>query len=279
MNLDSMRDILNAMEAEGREFWEVVLETDMENRQVTREQSMEKMSAVWHAMLDASDSYTGERRSLSGLVGGQGALMRRYAAKGDTIGGDFISQVISEALAMGECNAQYMLSGVIELGDAFFGGSHAGGRRGRGTDKTPVIFAVSLDENGSPRYVRAQVVTAVNGENLARFAKEHVKPGSVIHSDGLAAYGRLGSEGYSLQAENFDLEKSPEHLKWLHIIVSNAKAFILGTFHGLHNTHLQAYFDEFCYRVNRRWQPERLFSRSVLAAVSAPPFTRYVLIG
>ena len=46
MNLDSMRDILNAMEAEGREFWEVVLETDMENRQVTREQSMEKMSAV-----------------------------------------------------------------------------------------------------------------------------------------------------------------------------------------------------------------------------------------
>ncbi|MCI9678553.1 MAG: L-serine ammonia-lyase, iron-sulfur-dependent, subunit alpha [Oscillospiraceae bacterium] len=105
MNLDSMRDILNAMEAEGREFWEVVLETDMENRQVTREQSMEKMSAVWHAMLDASDSYTGERRSLSGLVGGQGALMRRYAAEGDTIGGDFISQVISEALAMGECNA------------------------------------------------------------------------------------------------------------------------------------------------------------------------------
>ena len=105
MNLDSMRDILSAMEAEGREFWEIVLETDMENRQVTREQSMEKMSAVWHAMLDASASYTGERRSLSGLVGGQGALMRQYAAKGDTIGGDFIAQVISEALAMGECNA------------------------------------------------------------------------------------------------------------------------------------------------------------------------------
>ena len=181
--------------------------------------------------------------------------------------------------AMGERDSLCLLEGTVEMDDAFFGGSHAGGKRGRGTDKTPVIFAVSLDENGRPRYVNAQVAAAVNGENLARFAKEHIKPGSVIHSDGLAAYGRLGSEGYRLQAENFDLENSPAHLKWLHIIVSNAKAFILGTFHGLNDTHLQAYFDEFCYRVNRRWCPEQLFARSVLAAVSASPFSRYALIG
>ena len=36
MNLDSMKDILDAMEAEGKAFWEIVLETDMENRQVSR---------------------------------------------------------------------------------------------------------------------------------------------------------------------------------------------------------------------------------------------------
>ena len=35
MSLDSMADILHCMEQEGKEFWEVVLAADMEERQVT----------------------------------------------------------------------------------------------------------------------------------------------------------------------------------------------------------------------------------------------------
>ena len=31
-----------------------------------------------------------------------------------------------------------------------------------------------------------------------------------------------------------------------------AKAFIAGTYHGLDSLHLQRYFDEFCFRPNRR---------------------------
>ena len=36
MSLDSMADILHCMEQEGKEFWEVVLAADMEERQVSR---------------------------------------------------------------------------------------------------------------------------------------------------------------------------------------------------------------------------------------------------
>ena len=105
MNLDSMQDILTAVREKGQPMWEIVLEMDMESRGVTREQSMEKMTEVWRAMVEASDSYVGDRRSRSGLVGGQGEKMRSYAARGRTIGGDFTSQVIAEALSMGESNA------------------------------------------------------------------------------------------------------------------------------------------------------------------------------
>lgn len=105
MNLDAMQDILAAARREEKPFWEIILETDMENRQVSRRDSVEKMAAAWHAMLDASAAYTGERRSLSGLAGGQGAQMRQYAAAHASIGGDFTAQVIAEALAMGESNA------------------------------------------------------------------------------------------------------------------------------------------------------------------------------
>ena len=104
MNLDSMQEILAAAKREGKLFWEIVLETDMQNRGVTRGQSLSKMAEAWHAMREASQVYTGERRSVSGLVGGQGKLMREYASQ-DTLGGEFIAQVIAEALSTGESNA------------------------------------------------------------------------------------------------------------------------------------------------------------------------------
>ena len=68
MALDSMKEIFDRMEQEGKPFWEIVLKTDMDERQVTRNQSMAKMLITWQAMSDAADSYTGQRRSVSGLV-------------------------------------------------------------------------------------------------------------------------------------------------------------------------------------------------------------------
>ena len=50
----------------------------------------------------------------------------------------------------------------------------------------------------------------------------------------------------------FDAQGNPEHLKWLHRVEGNAKALIIGTYHGLGAKHLQAYLDEFCFRFNRR---------------------------
>ena len=105
MNLDSMQEIVAAVRREGKPFWEIILETDMANRGVSRGNSLEKMSRTWHTMKEASEVYTGDRRSLSGLSGGQGKQMREYAASSAPIGGEFIAQVIAEALSMGESNA------------------------------------------------------------------------------------------------------------------------------------------------------------------------------
>jgi len=59
-------------------------------------------------------------------------------------------------------------------------------------------------------------------------------------------------------------------LKWVHILSSNAKAFIKGTYHGKYaEKHLQKYLDEFCYRLNRRNWQRRLFDRLVTACRSS----------
>ena len=105
MALDSMREIFDRMAEEGKPFWEIVLETDMEERQVTRSQSMAKMLTMWQAMSDAADGYTGRRRSVSGLVGGDGMKMRQYNLRGEAMTGGYVSEVIAEALSMAESNA------------------------------------------------------------------------------------------------------------------------------------------------------------------------------
>ena len=105
MSLDSMKEIFDRMEQEGKPFWEIVLETDMEERQVTRSQSMAKMLLTWQAMADAADNYTGRRRSVSGLVGGDGMKMRQYCFRDEAMSGGYISEVITEALSMAESNA------------------------------------------------------------------------------------------------------------------------------------------------------------------------------
>ena len=105
MALDSMKEIFDQMERESIPFWEVVLHADMEERQVTRKQSMAKMLITWQAMEDAADTYTGTRKSVSGLVGGDGMKMRQYCFRGEAMSGGYVSEVIAEALSMAESNA------------------------------------------------------------------------------------------------------------------------------------------------------------------------------
>ena len=105
MVLDSMKQIFECSEQEQIPFWEVVLRYDMDLRQVSRQASMAKMLTTWEAIQEAADTYTGTQRSVSGLVGGDGLKMRLYARRGESIGGEFMDEVIVQAISMAESNA------------------------------------------------------------------------------------------------------------------------------------------------------------------------------
>jgi hypothetical protein len=87
-----------------------------------------------------------------------------------------------------------------------------------------------------------EALDAVDGQAIKAFAKNRVKPGSEIRTDG-----------------------------WTHIVISNAKAFAQGTFHGLDAKRPQRCLDEFCCRLNRRFFDHALFSHLVGACSLAPP--------
>ena len=98
---------LHALEkaSENRDIFEVILDSDCTDRGVSREASLEKMHALYAAIRRAREGYDPALRSASGMVGGDGAKMREYVQKGKTICGDYIGQVIAQALEMGESNA------------------------------------------------------------------------------------------------------------------------------------------------------------------------------
>lgn len=105
MALESMQEIFDRAASGKKSFWQVVLDTDMDEREVSAAESQERMRTTWQAMLESVDSYQGERRSVSGLVGGDGARMRCYGEEHESLCGPYLQEVIATALSVGESNA------------------------------------------------------------------------------------------------------------------------------------------------------------------------------
>ena len=100
-------ETLAALEAAGRneDLFDAIVKSDCVDRGVTPGASISQMTVLYSAIRRASEGYDGEQRSRSGMVGGDGAKMRAYAASGKTICGEYIGSVLAQAIEMGESNA------------------------------------------------------------------------------------------------------------------------------------------------------------------------------
>jgi len=173
--------------------------------------------------------------------------------------------------AMAHRDAQYQLAGVVEMDEAYFGAPDRT-TRGRGTSRVKALVAAGVTENNKPRFAKIQVVKRLDARRVKAFATAGIAAGSTIRTDGLSVY-RCLAKRYVHDPAVACRKPKENLLHWVHIITSNAKAFITGTFHGLDEKHMQRYLDEFCYRFNRRYREPELFDRLLLACTAAPPLT------
>ena len=101
----SLKEICEMAEAAKISFWKVILRDDCTERNVEEKDSFEQMRAMYRAMIHADESYTGTRKSNSGMVGGDGKRIESYVAEGKSMSGPFIGKVMERAVKMGESNA------------------------------------------------------------------------------------------------------------------------------------------------------------------------------
>ena len=179
--------------------------------------------------------------------------------------------------AMGARDAEYQLAGLIQVDDAFFnGGAGKGGdKRGRGTSKIPVLV-MAATRNDAITFAKMEILERVDAGHIQNVIDRHVRPKQSIKSDGLPVFNVVRDMGHTHYPEVvYPKRGTPNYdaLKWVNILVSNAKAFILGTYHGVMKKHLQRYLDEFCYRFNRRAWADQGFDRLLLACANAETVT------
>jgi hypothetical protein len=181
---------------------------------------------------------------------------------------------------MGKRDSLYQLSGSVEFDEGYFEQATAEQtklKRGRGSQRQSkvVVMAESTPledlETGLTssqcRYFKMKTLESHEKSASNGIVVEYIHEKAVIFSDQSTSY-----VDFAELVEMHVMEKSSEQttkttLKWVHITISNAKRNLLGVYHMIKGKYLQAYLDEFCYKLNRRYFGRRLFDRLVIATI------------
>jgi transposase-like protein len=169
------------------------------------------------------------------------------------------------------------LRGDVEVDESFLGGPEPG-VPGRGAlGKVLFAGAVEVDEKGFGR-ARLGVIPDASAVSLAAFLDANVEPGSRIITDGWSAYPRATRDRYEHVGTSVAASGLAAHevLPAVHRVFCLVKRWLMGTVQGsVSPEHVQAYFDEWVFRFNRRNARSRglLFHTLLCHAVASEPVT------
>ena len=177
--------------------------------------------------------------------------------------------------AMVEREARYVLSGKVEVDDAYLGGELSGGTAGRGSEnKVPFVAAVSLDPAGHPLRAKLTPVPGFTLKAIAAWANAHLSPGSCVVSDGLACFvgvGEAGCQHLPIVVGGRKPKDLPD-FHWVNTVLGNVKTGTTGAYHAFDFAkYAERYLGAIAYRFNRRFRLDTLPQRLLVAAVAIGP--------
>ena len=177
--------------------------------------------------------------------------------------------------AMRERDDSQPLGGIVEMDDAYLGGEAVGGKRGRGAArKTPFLAAAQVSEDGRPQRLRLSPVVGFRRRAVQAWAQQHLRPGTLVRSDGLACFRGVQAAGCEHQPRVTGGGKGScetPGLTWVNTLLGNVKRSIDGTYHACDARYAGRYLAEFAYRFNRRYQLVDLVPRLAYVALRTAP--------
>jgi hypothetical protein len=173
-----------------------------------------------------------------------------------------------------------VLSGFIEVDDAYLGGERPG-KTGRGAaNKTPFVAAVQTTSQGQPELIKLQLVDGFRSKTIKSWAEKAFKPGSTIISDGLACFNAVveaGCEHDRIVCGGGRASVEESEFYWVNTTLGNLKSALRSTYHSIKPKHAQRYLAEFQYRYNRRFDLKTILPRLAYVALRTAPMPERLL--
>ena len=184
--------------------------------------------------------------------------------------------------AMGNRDAMYGLKGMIEFDEAYFTKATPDGlklKRGKGNQRQQNVAVMAEStpledpETGLKSkhlgFIKMRVLAGHKSEQVNKAIQESIDEKSIVFTDKSKSYIDIAK----YVDAHFTFRSNPNttnnELKWVHVVISNAKRTLLGIYHKIKGKYLQLYLDEFCYKLNRRYFGNRLFERLTLAVAKS----------
>lgn len=179
--------------------------------------------------------------------------------------------------AMGTETHRDTFEAIVEIDETYVGGKprkrngeKKKSKRGRGTNKTPVVGVV---ERSSGRiYAKVALPNKegkkLSGKQLLSILNEVCKSNTTVMTDQLSSYGILDGKT-DRKYIHIKIDHSMtyslgdgKHTNTIESCWAILKRGVYGIYHHISARHLQEYVDEFCYRLNHR-QPDSAWKHLV----------------
>jgi L-serine dehydratase len=106
MHFYSVKELVEEAEKRSVPISTIAKEMEAKNQEVPLKEVEKRMLLQWQVMKEAAETgLMKPKRSMGGLIGGEGKLLEDYRLKNKTLAGQTISKAVSRALAVAEVNA------------------------------------------------------------------------------------------------------------------------------------------------------------------------------
>lgn len=174
-----------------------------------------------------------------------------------------------------ESSKKYPLSELVHV-DEFVVGGMEEGKKGRSynTNKTKAVVAVELSEKNQVKRVYIKAIDDYSAKSLTPIFEQHISKTAKVVTDKW--------KGYSPLTKEYNIEQIPsangKNFKQLHIIIHQIKSWIRTIPTHASKKHVESYFNEFVYRINRSQNKQTIFHNIIKRMINEKPLSYQLLI-
>jgi len=170
---------------------------------------------------------------------------------------------VREAMKSSE---NYPMNGNIHI-DEFVVGGKEEGKVGRSYNvkKKKAVCAVEFTEKGKVKRMYALKIDNFSSKELEKIFEKHIDKKGNITTDLWKGYRPLAKQYNITQIES----NNGASFKALHTMIHQIKSWLRTTYSWISEFHIERYFNEFCYRLNRSQSKQNIFNNLIVRMVSS----------